>query len=64
LKFEGLFDKEFKAIKTPMSEGYHPECYGLIPEIRYIVQSLGVSLDLASLLLVNDMCKVLNAIVP
>jgi hypothetical protein len=24
-KFEGLFGKEFKAIKTPMSEGYHPE---------------------------------------
>jgi hypothetical protein len=24
-KFEGLFDKEFKAIKTPMSERYHPE---------------------------------------
>jgi hypothetical protein len=25
LKFEGLFGKEFKPIKTPMSEGYHPE---------------------------------------
>jgi hypothetical protein len=25
LKFEGLFGKEFKAIKTPMSEGYNPE---------------------------------------
>jgi hypothetical protein len=25
LKFEGLFGKDFKAIKTPMSEGYHPE---------------------------------------
>jgi hypothetical protein len=24
-KFEGLFVKEFKPIKTPMSEGYHPE---------------------------------------
>jgi hypothetical protein len=24
-KFESLFGKEFKAIKTPMSEGYHPE---------------------------------------
>jgi hypothetical protein len=24
-KFEGLFGKEFKAIKTPMSGGYHPE---------------------------------------
>jgi hypothetical protein len=24
-KFEGLFAKEFKAIKTPMSEGYHHE---------------------------------------
>jgi hypothetical protein len=24
-KFEGLFSKEFKPIKTPMSEGYHPE---------------------------------------
>jgi hypothetical protein len=24
-KFEGLFGKEFKAINTPMSEGYHPE---------------------------------------
>jgi hypothetical protein len=24
-KFEGLFGKEFKAIKIPMSEGYHPE---------------------------------------
>jgi hypothetical protein len=24
-KFEGLFGKEFKAIKTHMSEGYHPE---------------------------------------
>jgi hypothetical protein len=24
-KFEGLFGKECKAIKTPMSEGYHPE---------------------------------------
>jgi hypothetical protein len=24
-KFEGLFAKEFKAIKTLMSEGYHPE---------------------------------------
>jgi hypothetical protein len=23
-KFEGLFGKEFKPIKTPMSEGYHP----------------------------------------
>jgi hypothetical protein len=23
--FEGLFGKEFKHIKTPMSEGYHPE---------------------------------------
>jgi hypothetical protein len=26
-KFEGLFGKEFKAIKTPMSEGYHPEVH-------------------------------------
>jgi hypothetical protein len=25
LKFEGLFGKDFKPIKTPMSEGYHPE---------------------------------------
>jgi hypothetical protein len=24
-KFEGFFGKEFKPIKTPMSEGYHPE---------------------------------------
>jgi hypothetical protein len=24
-KYEGLFGKEFKPIKTPMSEGYHPE---------------------------------------
>jgi hypothetical protein len=24
-KFEGLFGKKFKSIKTPMSEGYHPE---------------------------------------
>jgi hypothetical protein len=24
-KFEGCFGKEFKPIKTPMSEGYHPE---------------------------------------
>jgi hypothetical protein len=24
-KFEGLFGKEFEPIKTPMSEGYHPE---------------------------------------
>jgi hypothetical protein len=24
-KFEGHFGKEFKAIKTPMIEGYHPE---------------------------------------
>jgi hypothetical protein len=24
-KFEGLFGKEFKPIKTPMGEGYHPE---------------------------------------
>jgi hypothetical protein len=24
-KFEVLFGKDFKAIKTPMSEGYHPE---------------------------------------
>jgi hypothetical protein len=24
-KFDGLFGKEFKPIKTPMSEGYHPE---------------------------------------
>jgi hypothetical protein len=24
-KFEGLFGKEFKPIKTPMSEGYNPE---------------------------------------
>jgi hypothetical protein len=24
-KFEGIFGEEFKAIKTPMSEGYHPE---------------------------------------
>jgi hypothetical protein len=24
-KFEALFGKEFKPIKTPMSEGYHPE---------------------------------------
>jgi hypothetical protein len=24
-KFEGLFGKEFKPIKTPISEGYHPE---------------------------------------
>jgi hypothetical protein len=24
-KLEGLFGKEFKPIKTPMSEGYHPE---------------------------------------
>jgi hypothetical protein len=23
-KFEGLFGKEFKPIKTPMSEGYYP----------------------------------------
>jgi hypothetical protein len=27
LKFEGLVGKEFKPIKTPMSEGYHPEVY-------------------------------------
>jgi hypothetical protein len=26
-KFEGLFGKEFKPIKTPMSEGYHPEVH-------------------------------------
>jgi hypothetical protein len=25
LKFEGLFGKDFKTIKTPMSEEYHPE---------------------------------------
>jgi hypothetical protein len=25
LKFEGLFGKELKPIKTPMCEGYHPE---------------------------------------
>jgi hypothetical protein len=25
LKFEGLIGKEFKSIKTPLSEGYHPE---------------------------------------
>jgi hypothetical protein len=24
-KFEDIFGKEFKPIKTPMSEGYHPE---------------------------------------
>jgi hypothetical protein len=24
-KFEGFFGNEFKPIKTPMSEGYHPE---------------------------------------
>jgi hypothetical protein len=24
-KFQGLFGKELKPIKTPMSEGYHPE---------------------------------------
>jgi hypothetical protein len=24
-KFEGLFGKEFKPIKTPMREAYHPE---------------------------------------
>jgi hypothetical protein len=24
-KFEGLFGKELKPIKSPMSEGYHPE---------------------------------------
>ena len=24
-KFESLFGKELKPIKTPMSEGYHPE---------------------------------------
>jgi hypothetical protein len=24
-KFEGLFEKDFKPIKTPMSEGFHPE---------------------------------------
>jgi hypothetical protein len=24
-KFEGLFGMEFKPIKTPMREGYHPE---------------------------------------
>jgi hypothetical protein len=24
-KFENLFGKELKSIKTPMSEGYHPE---------------------------------------
>jgi hypothetical protein len=24
-RFEGLFGKELKPIKTPMSEGYHPE---------------------------------------
>jgi hypothetical protein len=29
-KFEGLFGKEFKPIKTPMSEGYHPEVYDSI----------------------------------
>jgi predicted Ser/Thr protein kinase len=26
-KFEGLFSKEGKSIKTPMSKGYHPEVY-------------------------------------
>jgi hypothetical protein len=25
LQNKGLFGKEFKPIKTPMSEGYHPE---------------------------------------
>jgi hypothetical protein len=24
-KFEGLFGKELKPVKTPMNEGYHPE---------------------------------------
>jgi hypothetical protein len=24
-KYEGLFGKDFKAIKTPMSPGYYPE---------------------------------------
>jgi hypothetical protein len=24
-KFEGLFGREFKPIKTPMGEGYHPD---------------------------------------
>jgi hypothetical protein len=24
-KFENLFGKELKPVKTPMSEGYHPE---------------------------------------
>jgi hypothetical protein len=30
-KFEGLFGKEFKPIKTPMSVGYHPEVDDLPP---------------------------------
>jgi hypothetical protein len=34
-KFEGLFGKEVKLIKTPMSEGYYPEVEekGYHPEV-------------------------------
>jgi hypothetical protein len=31
MKFEGLFGKEFKPIKTPMSEEYHPEVVDSLP---------------------------------
>jgi hypothetical protein len=34
-KFEGLFGKEFKPIKTPMSQGYHTEVDGLPLSTEY-----------------------------
>jgi hypothetical protein len=30
-RFEGLFGKDFKPIKKPMSEGYHPEVHDFHP---------------------------------
>jgi hypothetical protein len=35
LKFEGLFGKEFKPIKIPMSEGYHTEIDDSSPYTGY-----------------------------
>jgi hypothetical protein len=41
-KFEGLFGKEFKPIKIPMREGYHPEIDGSPPIQRRLLTLINI----------------------
>jgi hypothetical protein len=47
-KFEGIFGKEFEPIKTPMSEGYHPETDDHTYAPKMTLQSIDQSLVAAS----------------